>query len=84
MSTQGTLSITYDGKHVINSPQTVTILPGPWVVEKSDYIEDSGEYGCLRIVDCYVRIDPRDEGSNLIRLPGLIREGEFTFLLAGP
>ena len=60
LSTEGTLSITFEGRHVMNSPQTVTILPGPWVVGNTDYVEDSGEYGCRRVIDCYVRIDPRD------------------------
>ena len=59
----------------------MTILPGPWIISKTDYVEDSGETGCLRIIDCYVRIDPRDDAYNLVREPGLILVGEYQILL---
>ena len=54
-------------------------------MEGTDYEEeDSGPYGCLRLENCYVRMDPRDEAGNLIRLPGLIADGEYNFVMEGP
>ena len=82
-----TLEFTYeedDGDVARLPPQTVRLVPGPWNLANSDFVEDSGIYGCLVLEPCHVRIDPRDDGHNLVRLPGLIHDGEYSFILQGP
>ena len=85
-----TLEFTYDpsegdgGDVARLPPQTVELVPGPWNLANSDFVEDSGIYGCLVLEPCHVRIDPRDDGHNLVRLPGLIHDGEYSFILQGP
>lgn len=87
LSKTATLEFTYEGDDgdVARLPlQTVELVPGPWNLANSDFFEDSGIYGCLVLEPCHVRIDPRDDGHNLIRLPGLIHDGEYSFILQGP
>ena len=63
---------------------TVNMIPGPFNLALSSYIEWSGETGCILTARCYARLDPRDDAQNLVRQELLIREGEYNFVLKGP
>lgn len=60
------------------------ILPGPFKLAKSSYVEDSPSYGCILLERCYARFDPRDDARNLLKQPELIRDGEYNIVLKGP
>ena len=67
ISTDATLSFTYNDKHAINSPQKIKMIPGPFNLAKSTYVEWSPIGGCLLNDLCRARLDPRDDALNLLR-----------------
>ena len=67
ISTEATLSFTKDGVHIMNSPLTVNMIPGPFNLALSSFVEWSPEDGCVAWDTCYARFDPRDDARNLLR-----------------
>ena len=66
-SVEATLSFTYEGKHTIGSPQNIVLIPGPFNLAKSNFVEYSLPNGCLLVELCNARLDPRDDAYNLLR-----------------
>jgi hypothetical protein len=73
-TSNGILTIECSGQHISGSPFTVTIVPGPYSLQNSSFIEWNGNEGSPCIVNntCSIQITLNDTNLNHVNVPQLL------------
>ena len=82
----GVLTIECNNANISGSPFAVTIIPGPYSLIDSTFIEwnGNGVSPCIVNTICSVQITLRDSNLNLVMVPNLLNNIDVDTTLRGP
>lgn len=64
--------------------KTVDVIPGPYSIIDSSFIELNGDNGCLTFEICQSKLDLRDKYGNLVSEPNVLEVQNADFQFEGP